>query len=117
MSSNSKHDFKALQKYWYDKIKEIDPEFEDIEADELRLKEWHNHKFQQKPPEVIREIESYFEIARRMLHTFEFKSTTHYKIWELYCEGLDGRKIAKQLGTHHYTWVYRVIRILEEEMK
>ncbi len=95
--------FKALEREWNEKLK--DDGFRDIEKlsnEAYRLPEklpkaWHNCRFQKIPKLKIRSTQEYYSRARDLLWTYEFKNETQKKIWELHCEGMSKREIAKEI--------------------
>lgn len=98
-------EFKSLKSTWYKKLKKEG--FNDIEQkipgrkDEYTLKKWSN-RFNPKAPwnsiPLLRESkEAYYRLAGFFLHEHEFPSILDQKIWELHCEGLGAREVAKVL--------------------
>lgn len=102
MSKFESDEFKALQKLWYEKLSttpddtgEVFKDIEDTTRDGRPLKDWHHLRFKTSKRLSDRvAIESYYEQAQQLLSSFKFKNPTHYKIWELHCQGLSRRKIA-----------------------
>ena len=92
-------EFKALQTEWTKKLKDSGfVDIEDVERPDKPLKAWDDRRFKQIPTERRIATERYYDTARELLNTYEFKNLIHKKIWELHCEGLSRRKIAKLLG-------------------
>ena len=94
----SDDEFKALQKKWYGKLaKQGFEDIEDTNREDKPLKSLHNHRFYLIPVEQRLATESYYEMARQLLNEYKFKNSTHKRIWELHCQGLSRRKIAKHI--------------------
>lgn len=92
-------DKKALQKIWYQKLKEEG--FEDIENNErpgTPLNAWHSLKWRYIPQERMEETMLYYAQAKELLYTFHFENTAQKRIWELHSEGLSKREIEKALA-------------------
>lgn len=91
-----------LQEEYYSKIKLIDPDWEDIEDHKhhLRpLKCWHSLKFKRITKNQKAEIETYYQKARGLLHTFPFESDLQRKIWELHSNGIPKTEIEKEVAS------------------
>lgn len=102
------HDFKALQKEWYARLRADG--FEDIENQEGMLKEWDFNFFRNKFDQIKYETTLlYYSRARGLLNTFQFKNELERAIWELHCEGLSERKIASKLRKFRKSWIHVII--------
>lgn len=88
--------FKSLQKKWY---KKLDKEgFEDIETADGGLKAPTHPRTIAYAMKDKEEREAYYSIARDFLNSYKFSDDTEQSIWELHCEGIGYKTIAKQLG-------------------
>lgn len=100
MNPFKKREFRKLQKYYYDKLREGG--FEDIEETDSpkeMLKTWHSSYFQYRHgSSEFREITQYFTAARSVLNDYTFSTDTEKAIWELHAEGFSLRKISEALG-------------------
>ena len=133
-------DCKALEKYWYDLLKDK-YKFRDIEERkspnklkvwdpkirqwqivrlERQLKCWHDSKF--KAIDIIQRtaIEEYFRLAREMIHTFKFETVLEKKIWELHADGKSRRQIADAIKNrktkYQQAWVGEIIKKISKCM-
>jgi hypothetical protein len=104
MSPRYDEEFKKLEKLWYDKLKSEG--FEDIEhASSRNLKEWDLNFFRNQFCTIKYETSmEYYEKAKDLLLTFEFKNELHKKIWELHCMGLTEREIADKIQIYKKVW-------------
>lgn len=100
-----KNQLKKLQSLWYkiiavtpDKNGEVFKDIEDTSRDDSPLKAWHDYRFKHIPIEQRMAAATYYDLAMAALHTHRFLNDTHKRIWELYCEGLSRRKIAKNIA-------------------
>ena len=107
--------FKKLQSEWYSKLK--DEGFEDIEyLRDGEPGEWlkGNSKFASEEAALSMSLEEtdeadiiysttfdYYSQAAALLHTAEFESDIHQRVWEMHSEGLSYRKIGKAVGFSH----------------
>lgn len=103
MKTNSlKKELQALQKEWYQKLKESgfkDAEQESAQNAEPYLKEWHSCYFSERHhPTVFQIKHEYFYRAEQFLNDHNFSSETEREIWRLHSEGVSYREIAKRLG-------------------
>jgi hypothetical protein len=109
-------EFKVLQKYWYELLR--DTGFKDIENTEGLLKEWDFNFFRMRFNAIQYEAtKSYYDQARHLLHTFEFKNEMEKAIWELHCEGLSERKISQHLKKFRKSWVHVIIARIASQIK
>lgn len=93
MSKISKTSFEALQKEWYQKLK--DDGFEDVEASNWRI---HPNLSQTKRDVLhFNHTLIYYQRCRSFLHHYTFDSLIDKCIWKLYSEGFSYREIAKRL--------------------
>lgn len=106
MSHHHTKKFKALQKVWYDKLKESG--FEDIEdtnSPHEYLKTWHSSYFQiVHEPIAYEHKKVYYEQASAFLHEYFtdhqyglFDKFRPDLVWELHVQGVSVREIAKRL--------------------
>lgn len=90
-----------LIKQWNRKLK--DSGFEDIE-DIYRpgrpLKDWHSTNLSNVPSVQIETTLLFYQKAGDLLHWYKFKSRTHRRIWELFCEGFSKREIEEKISKH-----------------
>lgn len=114
--------FKALQKDWYQRLKESG--FEDIEDTDSPLellKTWHSMYFQKRhTPESFELNQEYFNIATGYFNETEIEPY-ELKIWTHYTNGLTVRAIAEKMNQQGYRTnkdsVNRTIQYLVEIMK
>lgn len=115
---NDNDEFKKLEKIWYDKLKQTG--FEDIESTtetcdpiagtQRPLKASHNIRFRIKDQLQLKAKADYYILALALLNTYKFKNATHRRIWQLHCQGLSHREIAKAIA--HYKKTYKRESIL-----
>lgn len=93
------NDLQALQKIWYQKLKESG--FKDIENTndvQRRLIIWDSLHFQTHySPEEFYEKQEYFRRASLFLHDYRFKNKIEKTIWDLHSEGCSLRSISTRL--------------------
>lgn len=132
-------DCKALERYWYDLLK--NKGFRDIEEPkspnklklwdpktkqwqvvrlERQLKSWHDSKFKQIDLIKREAIEAYFSLAREMVHTFQFESFIEKRIWELHADGKSRRQIAAAIQNrkvkYRQAWIGEIIKKISKQM-
>lgn len=102
MSAYKTPEFKRLEREWYETLRQEG--FDDAEDSERNwggdrpLKSWHSFRF--NAPLKERDASAYYDQAKELLNTFEFKSELHRQIWELHCRGFSKRKIEVAIGNH-----------------
>ncbi len=112
--------FKALQDEWYKKLKSDG--FEDIEADETKLKRWDSHVFYARhSPTSFAASQEYFRYAGIFLHEHEFKTKAERVIWELHSEGMTTQAIFETLRSRRSkitrNQVYATVKSLSDLMR
>lgn len=115
----NKQDYQSLKEVWYKKLERSG--FEDIEKDELNLKQYSS-RFNQDA--VVRNWyakREYYSMAGQFLHTYKFGSNLEKVIWEYHTESISVRNIAKLLNKTKVTKtnkdkVLAVITKLDKEM-
>ena len=106
-------EFQKLNEEWYQKLKDTtfaDGEtFKDLEASV----EDYTHLQLESPmqPSSVayksrESVEAYYDAVREFLHRGTFSNEKERTIWEMHCEGLSRRKIAKKLGMAQTTVQY-----------
>lgn len=90
----------ALQKIWYDKLKETG--FYDIEKPSGILKAEIYHVEWKKALNERESREAYRDWAQTFLNRYRFKSELEKRVWECHCDGLSIRETAKALGQTRY---------------
>lgn len=116
--------FRQLQKVWYLKLEETGFEdAEDTNSENEFLKTWHSSYFQTKyDPHSFESKRDYYDCALEFLHRnyqnhqyglFEYNQES--RIWELHCEGLSLREIARKLTITVYQ-VNKVVTSLKQKM-
>ncbi len=94
----SKNDFKALELFWYNILKETGFEdAEDTSKDDRPLRFWNQSRFNRKTIIQQQAAQDYYDKAKMLLIHYKFENEIERKIWELFCEGLGKRNIAKEL--------------------
>lgn len=117
MSNPSEYD--KLRKVWYEKLK--DDGFDDIEADDDKLKIWSS-RFAQKQSVLSWEAKAvYYQMATNFLTDFKFETTRDKNIWTYHANGMSAREITRTLRkvrikTNRMT-VWRTISRLQKLMK
>lgn len=117
-------DLKELTQIWYKKLKEHG--FEDIEDTshpESPIKDWHKFKALRRfknDPNKLHFTTQYYTQAQNLLHTYNFDSPLHKKIWELHCEGFSKRKIEKAIAhfkpTYKREHIGNIIKLIAAEI-
>ena len=111
-------EFKNLFQQW-NKILEQDglKEIENFDLEVPVLKTWHNLKWKNLNSDRLCELKHYYELASELLQTFEFKNKFHKRIWELHCDGLSVRKIARQINRKDFgkTVVHEIIILISQK--
>lgn len=118
MSPFKSRQFKELEREWYGKLKESG--FEDIEdnsTEERRLRSWHNLRFSNFSPIKICMISSYYSYSADLLQTHRFINEEQKRIWELHCNGLTEREIAKEVPRYKKSMVHYVISNVRKGIK
>jgi hypothetical protein len=96
--------FKKLREKWYKKLEKSG--FVEIEAVHTKnelVKDYHSSHFMKDY--VVDNYDAkqkYFELAREILHTYEFKNKQDKLVWELYSEGMECKTIARKLKKSEY---------------
>lgn len=109
-------EFLAEFKFWNEKLARSGfQDAEDFSLPEPALKSWHSFKWRESQARAV-ESKHYFELAHELLHTFAFRSALYRKVWELHCEGLSVRQIARRLRRRKLRksqihWVIRLIQM------
>jgi hypothetical protein len=108
-------DLKALQKVWYDKLAKDG--FRDIEDGEL-LKEWDFNFFRMRFNLINYETKcQYYRAATHLLRNHSFADLNHKLVWELHCQGLSVRQIARELKIYQKSMVHLIIKRLAAWIK
>lgn len=114
LSQHNSQELKKLQREWDEKLKKSG--FQEIENRENGLlKVWHSYHFQKQDQGRIESQSLYYEKAWEFFHRHPFKDLLELRIWELHCEGLSLRQIAKELRLKTCR-AYKVICVLKELM-
>lgn len=130
--SNNPREFKKVQDKWYEKLK--DEGFQDIENtqhEERPLKKWHFNFFRngrksdrametnpaQRTLIEYRSTADFYQQASALLFTYRFENKTHKKIWELFCEGMTERHIAKKIKIYKKSTIHLVIKKISMSLK
>jgi hypothetical protein len=109
--------YKQMQQIWYDKLKEGG--FQDIENNQTGLlKEW-DKSFFRHGFNIIQYASTlnYYERAREMLFSYEFKNIYHKRIWTFHCDGLSERKIALKVRKYKKSMVHYIIAHIAKTIK
>jgi len=112
------HEFKKLEKIWYDKLK--NEGFHDIESgrEDRLLKEWSSNFFRNKFNQIKYESTvAYYDAARKILVSHKFKNAIQQKIWEMHTEGISEREIARTLKMYKKSMVHYVISQISKLIK
>lgn len=112
--------FKSLSVKWNKILKESGhKEIEDFSLPVPALIDWHNLNFRSINPDVFKARQQYYEKARSLLHTYEFKNLVHRRIWEMHSEGAAIREIAKTLKLKKYkkSTVFKILKSIQREIK
>ncbi len=110
--------FNKLQTEWYNKLKEEG--FEDIEQDgeERLLKEWDFNFFRNKYDEITYQTTLiYYDKAKKLLKTYPFRNDTHRSIWQMHCNGLTEREIAKRVGTYKKSMIHHILSPIKKTIR
>lgn len=95
-------EFKNLEKEWYQKLAKDG--FEDAENAAVNwngdrpLKAWHSFRSVEPLHTQKQALYDYYDRAKEILDTYEFKSNMHRWIWELHCKGYSKRRIEKVIN-------------------
>lgn len=125
-TAKKKPDLAQLKREWYKKLKKEG--FDDIEADETRLKTWSSgtgspYRNTYKYKENMFDAKAdYYRLAEHFLNEHRFKNNTERTIWEYHANGIGFRSIVdiyselkiKQKITVHF--VRYLIKDLREKM-
>lgn len=112
--------FKALAKLWDKKlIKSGHEEIEDFSLPDAPLIRWHKMDFGRIDPDTMRATMTYYDKARSIVHTYNFKNPTHKLIWELHAEGKTCRGIADQINKPKYrkSNIFNIIKKIHKDNK
>lgn len=110
-----KPEFKELQKVWYEKL--ADQDFKDIEAGNF-LKEWDSNFFRNNFNQIKYDCTvQYYKKGRELLLTYPFENPHQRQIWELHCDGLTIREIARQVKSYRKSMVHYVIEKIASTIK
>lgn len=94
-------EFSHLRDFWDRKLKESgfkDAERFDKRSGEAMLVAWDSFYFQARNTPVEFEIKhQYYHQAFQFLHSFSFPNKHERHVWQLHCEGVGVREIAKSL--------------------
>jgi len=93
-------EFKALFREWNQKLRDdgfVDAE--DFSLPDPALKSWHSLKWENESAQKREhEAKTYYALATELLHNgFAFKNDLFRRTWELHCQGMSERKIARVL--------------------
>jgi hypothetical protein len=109
-------EFKELEAKWYTKLARKG--FEDIEDTSKAsrpLKSWDSNRYKAYTRSSthlqIEALISYFNNARMLLISYNFKKPLHRRIWDFHCTGATTREIAKELKVSQYLVWYRIKQI------
>lgn len=97
LHANCPHCLKIQQEY-YQKLQQsgyID--IEDTSHPHRPLLCWHSLKWKKLSQRSKEQIETYYQKARDLLHSYPFSNPVQRKIWELHSDGLSKKKIEKEL--------------------
>lgn len=116
MSQHKSKEFKALEREWYQKLKDNDFEdIEDLRNEKRLLKCWHSFQYQRISKVKWEAIKIYYEKAAELLLTYVFTTERHKMIWEMHCQGMTCREISDQLlGCPKSTVSWTIIKIAKE---
>jgi len=103
--------FKSLKATWDKKLALSG--FEDIENPDGSLKATTDSRTIKNALKGKEERETYYSIARELLNSNIFANfETHYRlVWELHCEGIGVRTIAKKLNVTSYKVESTIIKL------
>lgn len=121
MSQFRSKEFKKLESEWYAIVSESGfVDIEDTVNEERPLKDWHGSSLgrdaTRRGPEAIKATMTYYSCAAELLHVYQFQDPLHRKIWELHCEGMPVREIAKRVKKIKYVMVHYVIARIRKEI-
>lgn len=110
--------FKSLRTKWYKKLK--DKGFEDIEQDDVRLKQWSDTYFKrngasQSNNTIVKAKLAYYSSCRQFLEEYKFKNKIEKQMFAMHSEGIGIRVIAVELKTYR-TKVHKILQRLVKEM-
>lgn len=91
-----KKKFQKLKDKWYKKLSKEG--FEDIENTDGSLKTTIDPRTAAKAFKVQQSTEEYYRDAAKFLHSHQFESGLHKRIWEMHCEGMGAVRISKRLS-------------------
>lgn len=113
-------DYKTLKAIWYKKLEKSG--FEDIEAEDERLKAWSSQFKRQRSVDSWEAKAAYYSMADSFLNDYKFASRIERIIWEYHANGLSIRGIVETLNKvrkkkTHRTEVWLTVNRLETAMK
>ncbi len=113
-------EFKKLFSEWNTILIETGhKEIEDFTLQDPLLLEWHNYEFKNLDIDSFNAQRIYYEKARHLLHTYEFKSIMHRRIWELHSEGASIRMIAQTINLKKYkkSTIFKILKTIRKEIQ
>lgn len=79
------------------------------------LHRWDDSYYRRRyTPEAFAAKQRYYELCQERLLKGDFASPLHQQVWQLHCEGLSHREIAKKLKTNKDRSHEIVLQILQE---
>lgn len=98
---------KALERHWYEKLREQG--FEDCEDTTKRdrpLKQWDSFKMPAKNATQRQASTDYYEAALKLAQMRRFESLVYRRIWELHCLGMTEREIERAIKNSRFRRKY-----------
>ena len=113
---------KTLQREWYQRLKEDGfADIEDTNSPREMLKCWHSVKWKYVCRVKKEHVQNYYAKASALIHTHEFESEMHKKIWEYHCQGLSSRKIENLIDKSEKPWkrayIQTIINLIATNIK
>jgi len=106
--------FKQLQAKWYAKLSKSG--FEDIEANDNKLKRYDAEYFLSTSVDKAMETLQYYKQCEEFLREHNFFSKSDRGIWRLHCTGMTEEEIAKHFGVNQST-ISRILGRIHKVMQ
>lgn len=79
------------------------------------LTRWDDQYYHRRyTPEAFAAKQTYFQLCTDFLNTGKFESQLDKRVWQMHCEGLTRREIAKAVKKNHVSVHYIVIKYEQE---
>lgn len=117
-----KQQLKALQREWYDKLKETGfDDIEDTNSPREMLKTWHSRCFLNKNEVETSAKAEYYTNAQQVLYSYKFRTMADQMLWEYHANGLSIREIAAATrdspAPMHRSSVFRALKRIIKALK